>query len=97
MLDNKNAVKYNADNANKKGLDQMFLNDHVFEYIKDRALIHDSYWCAGITAKPWPTQRLGDCFVGSNRNCNETATINRDIKDCPVACRPPNHLDWSKC
>lgn len=48
-----------------------------------------------MSGEPWPTQRLGDCFVGSIYDCNKDA-IN-EFPMCPDACRPKDHQNWTSC
>jgi hypothetical protein len=49
-----------------KGLDQEFLSVYVYYQIRSNSVIHDSYTCNLYKdSTPWPTKRIGDCFVGS--------------------------------
>ncbi len=94
ILDSKTASKFNSNNESPKGHDQFFLSDYVYPLIHKKSIIHDSYLCKGFGGGPWPTKRIGNCFVGSPASCNITGT---DFYDCPVECRPKMHPDWKKC
>lgn len=77
-----------------KGYDQYFLTDHVYQKIFRKSTIHDSFLCNQYqNSKPFPSKRVGNCFVGISGFCNVTGFI---IK-CPKECRPPEHLDWETC
>ena len=79
-----------------KDIDQIWLKSIIWNEVNHHALIHDSFHCEkNMSGIPWPTQRLGDCFVGSCGNCNTNAT-NQFFK-CPNACRPKEHQDWTNC
>ena len=83
---------------NYKGGDQDFLAKYVFDLIAQSSMIHDSYCCNGAysgNTSPWPSRRLGNCFVGSPVFCNETAE--KFQYECPVLCRPKEHIDWIYC
>ena len=95
IIDKDLAKQYNEKRDSPKGNDQFFLGSHVYDLIKTNSVVHDSYLCENYRdSKPWPTQRVGNCFVGSPGDCNATAT---DFYDCPDKCKPRNHLDWKKC
>jgi hypothetical protein len=88
-----NTFFYNHKNESPKGADQSFLNDYVYDLIKSNSTIHDSFYCHVYGGEPWPTQRLGNCFVGNPFECDANATF----ETCPVQCRPKDHIDWEKC
>jgi hypothetical protein len=74
MLNKQLALKYNFES--RKGLDQFFLADHVYPLIKQDAVIHDSYLCLNYRdSQPFPTKRIGNCFVGAVGGCNETGIL----------------------
>ncbi|CAF3402921.1 unnamed protein product [Rotaria socialis] len=82
--------------------DQTFLTDYVWPHIQEHLLAHDSHLCTtwyGKNSEPWPTRRpllnATGCFVGCVRPC---CRINKHpFGECPVACRPKNHTDWTMC
>ena len=63
-------------------------------------MAHDSFHCENERLKnasvikmfPFPIQRNGKYTVGGGPNRGK-----RDLYDCPIACRPPDHQDWIKC
>ena len=63
---------------------------------KNNALIHDSFNCdknnGGV---PFPTQRLGDCYVAIMSMCNNNTSSKSLV--CPSICRPKDHQDWITC
>jgi hypothetical protein len=83
--------------------DQTFLRDHVWPYIQDHVIAHDSFSCNtlfGKNSRPWPTRRPNpsnntDCFVGCVRPCCNPSKY--PFSECPIACRPQNHTDWTMC
>jgi hypothetical protein len=94
IMDPKIASKFNANLSSPKRQDQFFLSEYVYERIRSKSIVHDSYSCHILGGSPWPTQRVGNCFVGSPAGCNATTT---DFYDCPIECRPKSHPDWKKC
>ncbi|RNA06753.1 hypothetical protein BpHYR1_019344 [Brachionus plicatilis] len=99
---NKNLIpKYNPNGQSSRGYDQYFLSHHVYGKINHVSTVHDSYLCQYYSnSKPFPTKREGGLFVGrvtgwANPNDEDLSEIS--MKDCPVACRPKDHLDWVKC
>lgn len=80
--------------------DQMLLKRVVWPEVLDNMLAHDSYFCGNPHFRSWrpsvpfPTRRDGFLFVGWGPARGEEQS---GIIDCPVQCRPPNHLDWSLC
>ena len=81
--------------------DQQFLDDFVWNPVKDHSLSFDSYHCSLYGGRPFPSQRPeGLCFLGCIRSCcsNDTrGDSNKYIKPCPIECRPKDHLDWTFC
>ena len=82
--------------------DQTFLGEHVWPYIQDDVLVHDSHLCEtnyGRNARPWPTKRpelnATGCFVGCIRPCCQI--LLHPFGECPLACRPTDHKDWTMC
>lgn len=61
--------------------------------IKDKSIIHDSHFCKNLGGEPYPTQRKGNCFIAFIGACNTSASF----FDCPIECRPKDHLNWTKC
>jgi len=83
--------------------DQTFLAQNVWPYISDDVIAHDSFMCNepyGKNSRPWPTRRphpANDtgCFVGCIRPCCNP--LKSPFGECPMACRPKNHADWTMC
>ena len=79
ILNKQLALKYNLNS--KKGYDQYFLADHVYPLVKQVAVIHDSYCCLTYRdSQPFPTKRIGNCFIGAVGSCNESGTF----YTCPI-------------
>ncbi|CAF1594311.1 unnamed protein product, partial [Didymodactylos carnosus] len=81
--------------------DQIFLSDHIWPRIQNDIIVHDSFLCQksyGKNSRPFPTRRRPlnetNCFVGCVRPCCGTS---KPFSECPVACRPKNHPEWSTC
>lgn len=72
----------------------MFLREYVYPEIRYQSIIHDSYHChnRNISGEPWPSKRVGDCFVGSRKNCNINA---KKFFECPKKCR--KNRSWVYC
>ena len=67
----------------------------MWHEVNQHALIHDSFNCnKNMSGEPWPTQRLGNCFVGSIWNCDKNAT---SFHKCPDICKPKDHQNWTSC
>ena len=83
--------------------DQGFLSDNIWPHIQNQIIAHDSFLCTkpySKNSRPWPTRRLPpsndtNCFVGCSRPCCQPSKYPFD--ECPTACRPKNHLDWTMC
>ncbi|CAF0859647.1 unnamed protein product [Brachionus calyciflorus] len=94
IIDENIARKYNGNGKSPKGSDQYFLKDHVYKLINNFSTIHDSFLCKTFSdSKPFPSQRIGDCFIGKVGACNET----NSFRTCPIDCRPKNHPEWETC
>jgi hypothetical protein len=65
IVDKKVSEQFNKNGKSPKHGDQSFLARYVHPLVKSSAIVHDSYLCASYGGDPWPTQRKGDCFVGS--------------------------------
>lgn len=77
------------------GPDQGFLKRYLWPWGKWSAVSHDSYSCQHFPrTSPFPTRRS----EGEN-NFVAAVVQSRDIlrKECPPACRPPDHQDWIRC
>ncbi len=94
ILDRNIASRFNKKNISPKGQDQDFLSNYVYPLVYNRSVVHDSYLCKNYGGSSWPSQRPGNCFVGSPESCNITAT---NLPDCPLECRPKSHREWTKC
>ena len=83
--------------------DQRFLRDHVWPDIQQQVIAHDSFLCTepyGNSSRPWPVRRRHPsndtgCFVGCVRPCCSPGRY--PFGECPMACRPKNHTDWTMC
>lgn len=88
-------ISENYKTADTRGYDQFFLRDKVYNLIKSRSLIQDSYTCSMFNDSiSFPTKRLGNCFIGRKGECDPT---NNEFFECPIHCRSESHLDWKKC
>ncbi|CAF0746412.1 unnamed protein product [Brachionus calyciflorus] len=94
IIDKKIAKKYNKNGKSRKDYDQLFLENYFYNRIYNISTIHDSFYCDHYpNSKPFPSKRVGDCFIGRVGFCNESNTF----RNCPISCRPKDHLDWSSC
>jgi hypothetical protein len=95
-VDKNIASKYNPGFKNTKGFDQFFLTDQVWPITKTNATIHDSYTCKSFIGSPFPTKRIGACFVGriADLGCELN---NSSYMICPQNCRPKDHQEWIYC
>ncbi|CAF0910827.1 unnamed protein product [Brachionus calyciflorus] len=96
------ALHYNPrssenDKRNLKGFDQFLLSRFFWKYAKKNSTIHDSYTCMEFGGRPWPTQRIGDCFFGCPDCCRHENRNSNFSYICPIECRPKKHLDWIYC
>ena len=68
---------------------------YVWPWSKNISIAHDSYNCKSYPyTKGFPTQRKNEInnFVGS------VVFYERKIKEeCPIECRPKEHLNWTYC
>lgn len=84
---------YNDNGKSPKGNDQFFLSHQIYKFIVNQATIHDSYNCKKFArSKPFPTERKVMDHVGSVNYAPR-----QPIKECPLECRPEDHLDWKYC
>ncbi|ODM88922.1 hypothetical protein Ocin01_17761 [Orchesella cincta] len=78
-------------------LDRNILGDVVFTPHVTKFVAYDSYhceyWNKSGNVRPYPTQRQGNDFLGSQVlwKLNKTPPI------CPVECRPTYGKDWDRC
>ena len=93
FTDKQITARYNAGMKSPKGGDQQFLSEHVYSILQTNSVMHDSYLCAAYGGSPFPTRRVGDCYIGGVTVCNASATF----YECPQNCRPPNNKDWVTC
>jgi hypothetical protein len=81
--------------------DQQFLADFIWDKVKNRSLIFDSYYCETYDGRPFLSQRpVTNHFLGCIRPCRADTISNgsnQHIKPCPIACRPKDHQDWTYC
>ncbi|CAF1526388.1 unnamed protein product [Didymodactylos carnosus] len=81
--------------------DQLFLQHEIWPLAKDDIIVHDSFLCQtpyGVNSRPFPTRRRPfnetDVFVGERRRWSLTDSL---PEQCPLACRPKDHPDWTAC
>lgn len=87
--------KYTKDGMKLKEYDQIFLAQYVYDLIKKKSTIHDSYTCKTFRdSEPFPTERKGRDHVGSIFSQGMIPTFN---ETCPIECRPKDHLNWIFC
>ncbi len=74
---------------------------HVYPTVKDKALVHDSFLCSMFhDSVPFPSKRQGALFVSFGSQMSELYeyTYNKTFHaECPVECRPKDHMDWKWC
>jgi hypothetical protein len=75
----------------------LLLLAHVYEKIKDKSLIHDSFLCKVYNdGKPFPSKRLGALFGPVNEY--DFYAYNKTFHaEFPIECRPKDHQDWKTC
>ena len=98
MIEASTSKLYNS-KSNKKQMDQAFLSSYLYPLVKANSTIHDSYLCEKYKdCVPFPTRRLGGCFVGQNAQYGALGCEkNKMIQECSKKCRPLKHQDWSFC
>ena len=77
------------------GPDQGFLKRYLWPWAKWSSTSHDSFSCQRFPrTSAFPTRRK----EGEN-NFVAAVVLSKDIlrKECPPACRPPQHPDWIRC
>ena len=79
------------------GINIFFLSllRYVWPWSKEISIAHDSYNCKSYPyTKSFPTQRKNEInnFVGSIVSYEETLK-----EECPIECRPKEHLNWTYC
>ena len=91
-------ISSNYKHNNEKGHDQFFLGQHVYPYINENAVVHDSFLCKSFGGGAFPTQRVGMCHIGGQNNFDcQNDLKNEKFAECPVECRPKEHSDWMHC
>ena len=82
--------------------DQSFLAIEIWGEAKSDALAHDSFLCKinyGHKPSPFPTRRPSanetNCFIGCMRPCCGREKM--PFPECPIECRPKDHLEWNYC
>jgi hypothetical protein len=92
LLDRNLFADYVNEGNAKRGYDQYFLREYVYNDLKNNSVIHDSYLCEMYKdSTPFLSQRQGSCFIGSPENCD----INGKFFECPKKCRLKP--DWTFC
>ncbi|XP_027224741.2 uncharacterized protein [Penaeus vannamei] len=90
---------FNSPRNLDKAYDQRLLLNIVWPVVKNDVLNHDSYTClhpSHINATPFPTKREDNKYCGWGIS-KGTARRKLSKKSCPIACRPKEHPDWTKC
>ncbi|XP_050706239.1 uncharacterized protein LOC126991542 [Eriocheir sinensis] len=79
------------------GGDQHILRSLVWPAAQHNVTMHDSFRCHKYpTALPFPTRRVNFTFVGM-RSYRKMYRWERLTAECPRACRPKEHPDWTQC
>jgi len=66
IIDPNIAKIYINGKVTEKGPDQRFLTKYVYPLIRSGSIIHDSFLCNQYKdSKPFPSKRIGSCFVGA--------------------------------
>ncbi|XP_076046060.1 uncharacterized protein LOC143028182 [Oratosquilla oratoria] len=82
------------------GYDQKLLRQIVWPATQGKMLGHDSYSCCNVSIQvkgatlPFPVQRDGLKYTGYGRTKEGPL---KNVKPCPVPCRPKEHRDWLYC
>lgn len=77
------------------GPDQGFLKRYIWPWAKWTAVSHDAYFCKQFPrTTPFPTRRKNSTnnFVAAIVEAGDWL-----VQECPEACRPPGHRDWTTC
>jgi hypothetical protein len=83
--------------------DQTFLEQLVWDHVKNDSLIFDSYFCQLYGGQPFLSQQIdAGCHLGCIRPCCDIVEVNytngtTGRKPCPAACRPKDHSEWTYC
>ena len=80
---------------NAYGPDQGFLKRYIWPWAKWSALSHDSYFCRQFPRpSPFPTRRKNGTnnFIAAVVEAGDYL-----VQECPRACRPKSHPDWTTC
>jgi hypothetical protein len=97
IIDRRSSAEYNANGNSPKRNDQEFLAKYVYPLVEGNSIVHDSYLCKWFPgSRPWPSRRVGNCFVGSPSDCNINES-NSKYLTCPKKCRPKSHPEWTTC
>ncbi|XP_018015586.1 uncharacterized protein LOC108672433, partial [Hyalella azteca] len=81
----------------QKTFDQIMLAKHLWPFMQGDLMEHDSYHCEIYPGSlPFPTQRREwrYCGWGPYKASKRTIVFK---KQCPMACRPKDHPDWTWC
>ncbi|XP_066950663.1 uncharacterized protein [Macrobrachium rosenbergii] len=86
--------RYDAD---QEGLAVSFARNILWPVAQSNVTIHDSYFCKSYSGShPFPSQRVNSDFVGQRSYLKEFRG-EKISTECPVECRPRQHLDWLYC
>lgn len=89
---------WHSANARNKHADQIFLQEHFKPIVEKNVTIHDSFHCARLGGRPFPTQRPEFyCHVGGYGCCGVQFMNSSFPHECPYECRPQNHKEWVFC
>lgn len=95
LMDPKIVWHYNKRKTSPVQGDQSFLAARVYPWLLSQSIVHDSYWCKKYSnSRPFPTQRVVMDHVGSVKS---NINVVKNISECPLECRPPEHKDWKYC
>ncbi|XP_069990622.1 uncharacterized protein [Penaeus vannamei] len=88
---------FNRTYNSQKLFDQQLLAELVWPVIKDDVINHDSYTCKiHSSAVPFPTRRGSSRYCGWSPFRSHAKGLIKKTP-CPIQCRPPGRLKWSRC
>ncbi len=64
IIDRNTSMIDNNKQQNTYNVDQTFLANVVHPLIVNNSVVHDSYLCKTLGGEPFPTKRVGNCFIG---------------------------------
>lgn len=77
-----------------------FVQIFIYSGYHERVMAHDSYFCGEFpdgVVRPFPTQRIGQEFVGRDDRKELHRFLEGRIAACPKRCRPSFGKNWTYC